>query len=238
MDKLKIFGSAIALLYILFSIYLFSGESLVAYNIGLFLCPVIALMYFLYVRRKTIAFSLFLFFYSLSQILALFSLYMPSKVDYVIGNSLYILAYTSLLIEICRTVCVLNVLKEYKLHVVILLAANIYIIYLLQSIVLDPIVMYSLEYFIELIYNIIILLLLSISLLNYFYKDSRKSFFMFLGSLCIVFSEVLGVAYLYMGHQLMLNFISTTLYFIAFIFLFKQSKIKPRKLRRLINQEI
>ena len=47
----------------------------------------------------------------------------------------------------------------------------------------------DIDYYFELVYNIITLSLLSIALLNYFYRDNQKSLYLFLGVLCLVFSE-------------------------------------------------
>ena len=85
------------------------------------------------------------------------------------------------------------------------------------------------EYFIELIYNIVMLLLLSTSLLNYFYRDNKKSLYMFLGSLLIVFSEVISVAYLYISSHYSLNLIVVTLALLAFYFFYQQSKLSNDK---------
>ena len=91
------------------------------------------------------------------------------------------------------------------------------------------------EYFVEIIYNISMLLLLSASLLNYFYKDNKKSLFMFLGSLSIVFSEVIGVAYMYVAEQNLLNFISTTLTILAFYFFCKQTKLSNEEVNQFVG---
>lgn len=238
MDKSKILGASIAIIYILFVVYLFNGQFSVAYTISSLLCPFIALMYFLSVKRKTIPFMLFLVLYSISDLLALFRQYMPDDGDYYVGNTLYILAYGSLVFEICRTVCVLKVLKNFKFHMVVLLALNIYIIYVLHAMV-EPFVAFTNEFFIELVYNIIILMLLSLSLLNYFYKDTRKSLYMFIGALCIVFAEVIATAFWYLSNrEMVLNFFSVTLYLVAFIFFFKQAKIRHKQIiNRFASEE-
>ena len=48
---------------------------------------------------------------------------------------------------------------------------------------------------------------------------------MFLGSLAIVFSEVIGVAYMYVAKQDLLNFLTTSLTLLAFFFYCKQSSL-------------
>jgi low temperature requirement protein LtrA len=110
----------------------------------------------------------------------------------------------------------------------VLLALNIWLVYVLQSIVLSELNRKS-EYYLELTYNIVMLILLSGSLLNYFYRDNQKSLYLFLGALCIVFSEVIDVAYMYISQRALLNFLSTTLSLSAFYFLCKQTNLSDIK---------
>jgi hypothetical protein len=89
------------------------------------------------------------------------------------------------------------------------------------------------EYFIELTYNIATLILLSASLLNYFYRDDRKSFLLFIGSLCIVFSEVIQVAYMYIEEKNLLIFSSSIFSVLAFYFFYLQSNLINQKIKSL-----
>ncbi|WP_246067739.1 hypothetical protein [Changchengzhania lutea] len=157
--------------------------------------------------------------------------YVPHKVDYFIGNSLYILAYLFLLIEIAKSMSLTHVIRNFKIHILVLVALNVYIVYVMQVIV-NPHVQTS-EYYVELLYNTVMLLLLSIALLNYIYRDNKKSLYLFLGSLSIVFSEVISVAYIYVSDKSLLNFLSITLAVIAFYFFFQQSKMRNRPLKAL-----
>ena len=99
-----------------------------------------------------------------------------------------------------------------------------YLIYVLQVIV-KPNISIDIDYYFELIYNIVTLLLLSIALLNYFYRDNHKSLYLFLGVLCLVFSEVIDIAFIYVAQRSILNFLATTLSLGAFYFLYQQSKL-------------
>jgi len=220
MNKFKLLASFVLLVYVLFVVFQFSGSNLIAQNLRSLIFPLVALTYFLCTKDKSIFFVLFLILYSLSDILSLF-LY-DKHVDYLVGNLLYILAYIMLLIEICKFINLPHILKNFKVHLIVLTALNIYIVYILQLIT-DPHILVSYEYFIEIIYNVVMLLLLSSSLLNYFHKGNKKSLYLFVGSLCVVFSEVINVAYLYVAQQSLLNFISTTLGLLAFYFLYQQS---------------
>ncbi|WP_111306780.1 hypothetical protein [Confluentibacter sediminis] len=228
MNKFKILVGLLLLIYVLFAIFEFRGNDLIAFYLRSLIFPFFALMYFVTVRERSIFFNLFLIFYSISELLALISDKLSSDVDYFLGNSLYIFAYLMLLINICKSISLIHLLKNFKMHLVVLTALNVYIVYVLQHII-DPHVELNYEYFVEMFYNIIVLLLLSSSLLNYFYRDNKKSLYLFVGSLCIVFSEVISVAYLYVTKQNLLNFLAVSLSLLAFYFFYQQSKLKDEE---------
>ena len=116
-------------------------------------------------------------------------------------------------------------LRNFKIHLIVLTALNIYLIYVLQLIV-ESELEYKYEYHMELVYNVVMLLLLSIALLTYFYRDNKKSLYLFIGALFIVFSEVLDVAYNYIDQRSLLNILGTTLALCAFYFFYQQALLK------------
>jgi hypothetical protein len=118
------------------------------------------------------------------------------------------------------------------MHIVILSALNIYIVYVLLKIV-NPYLGFSMEFVVELLYDIVMLLILSASLLNYFYKDNQKSLLLFVGSLCIVFSEVIIIAYMYISEKNLLIFSSSILSILAFYFFYFQSTLEDEKAKAL-----
>ncbi|WP_165454319.1 hypothetical protein [Hyunsoonleella pacifica] len=164
----------------------------------------------------------------------IFSQYMPHYVDYFLGNTLYILAYLALAIEIARKLSVSYILKHYLFSVIVLFLLNSYITYVLFQIV-NSHLLKGAEYVLEIVYNISMLMILSLALLNYFCKDSRKAFYILVGTVCIVFSEVINVAYLYVAHQNLLNFFTISLGLVGFYFLYEQAKLKYRKQDSTIN---
>ncbi|WP_100615572.1 hypothetical protein [Confluentibacter citreus] len=225
MNKSIFLVGLVLLIYALFVVFQFSGHDLLAFNFRSLIFPAVALTYFICVKEKSVFFILFLIFYSLSELLALISDKLSYSVDYLLGNILYILAYLMLFIKICKSISLAHVLKNFKIHILVLTALNIYIVYVLQ-VIIGPHVELNHEYFVELVYNIVMLLLLSSSLLNYFYRDNKKSLYLFIGSLCIVFSEVISVAYLYVAEQDLLSFTAVSLALIAFYFFYQQSKLE------------
>lgn len=201
------------------------------------IAPLFTVLYFINVQERSRYFMLFLLIFSFSE-LSVFVEYsaifgrLKRNLVYVIGNSLYIIAYCFLIAEVFKTINVRNVLKNYSIHIIILLVLSIYIAYVLFTIV-NPKFAYIEEYLIiiELVYNIVMLLLLIVSLISYFYNDNKKTLFLFLGSICIVFSEVIQIAYFYITDHDVLNIVQTLLFVTAFTFLYFQSKVKNKKVQ-------
>ncbi|MGK0253590.1 MAG: hypothetical protein ACI9OE_001063 [Mariniflexile sp.] len=222
MYKSKILLGLVFLFYALSVIFQFIGYSDVANSFKSFILPMVTVFCFLNFNHKTLFFSLFLVFYSISDLLSFIQPYTSHNVDYFLGNSLYIMAYTCLILEICKSVCLFHVLRNYKIHILVLTVLNIYIVYVLQ-VIINSVIAETSEYYVELTYNIVMFLLLSMALINYFYRDNLKSLYLFLGSLCLVFGEVIWVAYTYISERNLLNVLSTTLFVIAIYFFYKQS---------------
>lgn len=238
MYKSNVLAILACLLFIISVIFQFRGNELIANLLESAILPTITVLYFISVRNKSLFFTLFLVLYSFSDLLVLIENYLPYEINYYVGNILYIIAYVCLIVEISKSISLLNIIKNYKIHLLVLTILNIYIVYVLQVIV-NPYVAKTNEYYVELVYNIIMLTLLSISLLSYFYKDDVKSLYLFIATLCIVFGEVIWVAYTYISARNMLNIVSTTLYIISFYFYYKQSllkhEIKQDEISMLIN---
>jgi hypothetical protein len=109
-------------------------------------------------------------------------------------------------------------------------------VYVLQVIV-NPYVGMTNVYYMELVYNIVMLSVLSVALINYFYRDNKKALYLFIGSLAIVFSEVIDVAYMYISNKAFLNFLATTLAVIAFYFFLKQANLKNNSVKEYVFEE-
>jgi len=232
MYKSKVLVGLIILSFVLFSVFQFRGNEFIASSFSSVIFPLIAVLYYVTIKPKTLLFGLFLICYSLSELMFFIIDFIPYIYYYFIGNILSMLAYAFLLVEICKFVCGIHVIKNFKIHIIVLIGLNIYIAYILQE-ALNPHIKMTNEYLVEITYNIVMLLLLSVSLLNYFHKDDKKSLFLFFGSLCIVFSEVINVAYLYVSPKNLLNFISISLFVLAFYFLYEQSKLDSEVVEKL-----
>jgi len=232
------------MLFIAFTVFEFNDQALVSEKFKALIVPVFALLYFFTVKRRSVYFTWFLILFSISELIVYSEFFFdfPTMTDeeilrfddvyYTSGNLLYIAAYVFLLIEVLKTFNLNAVLKNYRIHLVVLSALNIYIIYVLLTIV-NPYIEGSYLFFIELIYNIVMLLLLTFCLISYFYNDNKKSLLLFFGSICLVFSEVIQVAYFYIteSENAFLNVTQTLLFVLAFCFFYFQSKIRNKKVQ-------
>lgn len=233
MYKSKALVGLILLCYVLYAIFEFSDKQLLAYGFNSCIVVFVLILYVLCVKQKNKFLLLFLIFYSLADISSFVLSIVSARFDsqklydfeYYFTNGLYILAYVFLIIKIISSLKFSSILKHFKIHLVVLIALNTYFLYTLHS-VINPHLVIASDYYLELIYNFVVLVLLSLALLNYFYRDNKKALYLFLGTLFIVFSEVFLIANIYVYEDnILLNFTGTTLAVIAFYFIYQQSKL-------------
>lgn len=195
----------------------------------LLVVPIITIYYLIYSRNKTVLFVLFLICYSIADILHLIDLDSNSDLLYFLCSSLYVAAYMLLFFEIVKNLNFRVLYKKFLIQTIVLLALVIYLFTVLCSII-DPI-SFETEFlnwvkFTEHFYNLVLLLLLAVSFLNYLEKDSRKSLLLFIGCLAISNSEFLLIGYYYLSDIELLSYIATSLNMLAFIMFYIQSNLE------------
>lgn len=217
-------------LYVGFAIFALNGEEDVSFIFDALIVPTITFFYIVFFNKKNILFLLFLLFYAFSDLMSLIIVLTIKEgsdllydVEYYVGNFLYILAYIFLSIKICKYLNFKDVIKLFKIHLLVLSIVNGYLLYVLQIAIRSNMVVVGLDYYLEFLYNIVMFVLLSVSFLNYFYRDNKKALYLFVGALFIVFSEIVEFAYVYISPISFLSFVSTTLTIIAFFFFYKQA---------------
>lgn len=234
MKKSTILIGFIIMLCIAFTVLQFKQAYFLSSLAKSFIVPLFTVLYFINVRRKSLYFMWFMLLFSFSEITIFLEYFIETdeafNIYYLFGNLLYIAAYILLLLEVYKTLDIKMVFKNYIIHLIVLAALNIYIVYVLLTIV-NPYVEGSFLFVVELVYNIVMLLLLTTALISYFYNDNKKSLLLFFGSICIVFSEVIQVAYYYISDKDLLNLSQTLLFIVAFCFFYFQSKIRNEKVR-------
>lgn len=221
MVKPKVLGVLIVVIYLLFVYMQINGDDVLANNLEALLVPLVALGYMVFEDKKTVYFSIFILSYAVSDLLDLIVDYINYDLYYYLGNILYMVGYFFLLLEILKSTDFSYLLKRFKIHSVVLIALSVYLIYILQTIV-NPFVEFTNKYYIEIIYNVLLVGLLSFALLNYIHKENNKALFLFLGVILIVFSEFIWVADNYIVRKNLLTIISSTLALGAFFCFYKQ----------------
>ena len=99
-----------------------------------------------------------------------------------------------------------NVFNRFTTYILILAALDIYSIILVTDIAIKSDYLQGFfDYLTEIAYNTVIMLLLSITLINYISRHTKKAMNLLLGALSIVFSEVIQVAYYYVSDQNILS---------------------------------
>ncbi|MFT5217086.1 MAG: hypothetical protein ACI83H_002219 [Glaciecola sp.] len=191
--------------------------------------PLLTILYCVTGKSKSNYFFYFLLFYSLSEFTSVFSYfaYHSVVVDnllYYGGNICYITAYVFLMLEVLKSIKLKSVISKFPAHIIILLVLDIYSVYLVSEIAVKSDYLSNMtEYIIEIVYNIVVMLLLTVTLINYISRDSKKAMNLLLGALCIVFSEIMQVAYFYVSDKNILNVTYSVLLIFAFCFFYIQA---------------
>lgn len=229
--------------FLLSVLYEFQGDDILSYSINCLIAPLITISYLCFIKQKNTFFLLFLLLHSTAGFFGIILVNLSSKstvfldIEYYIGNSLYILAYVFLILKIVKSLDFSFIVKSFKTHVAVLAILNIYLLYVLQSLIY-PNLVYKNDFYLECAYNIVILLVLSLSLLNYFHKDNKKALYLFTGSLLLVFSEVMDVAFIYAVDRLFIKILSLKFSFVGFYFIYEQSKLLNVSKAELDNEVV
>ncbi len=193
--------------------------------------PLLTILYYLVKKDRISNFFYFLLFYSIGEITSLFSYFATESIFidnilYYTGNSLFITAYVFLILEILKSMNIRKTFNRYTTYILILAALDIYSIILVTEIAIKSEYLYGFfDYLTEIVYNTVIMLLLTVTLINYICSHTKKAMNLLLGALCIVFSEVIQVAYFYVSAQNALSVIYSTLLVLAFTFFYIQSNL-------------
>lgn len=229
MQRNRIITGIIVTLTVSFIGFQIFQQDIIAGILRACILPLVTVLYCLSGKSRSGYFFSFLVFYAISEFLGGFSYfaYYSMTVDnilFYVGNLCYIMAYICLILEIFKSINLKSVMSRFPVHVVILVILDIYSVYLVSEISVNSDYLNgTLDYTIEVIYNIVVMLLLTLSLLNYISRDSKKAMNLLLGSLCIVFSEVIQVAYFYVSDKNILHVTYCVLLIFAFCFYYIQA---------------
>jgi hypothetical protein len=226
----KILLGLIIVLIIGFIIFQIFNLNQMATILRSLILPLVTVLYFLETRDKKSYFFYFLLLYSIPELVEPFISLSDSElignIRYYAGNILYVSAYIFLILEILKLMNLKKIFKRFPAPIVILVALDVY------SVILVSDTSFSSGYFegifeniIEIIYNITIMLLLTITVINYMNRHTKKAMNLLVGAICIVFSEVIQVAYYYISDENILETFYSILLVFAFFFFYLQSSM-------------
>ncbi|MBF8151416.1 hypothetical protein ITJ86_16030 [Winogradskyella sp. F6397] len=188
-------------------------------------------LYLGWTKHKSKLFSLFLVVFTTAQILGLLGWYreeLPEgQIDYLyyIANTFSIVSYALLIIKMCIYLKLKTVLSQLTVPIIILIVLDIFCVTLISSTTEGAFTFY--EYALEFTYNAVVMILLSVALINYMYRNNYKSMLFLLGSIFIAFSEIIQLAYYYILYDdANLGYIYSSFLVVAFIFYYLQSQHK------------
>src|SRR5690606_25480307 len=120
LTKSNILLAFIILLCVSFTLFQVQEEFYISAVSRALIVPLITVLYFMNTRDRSLYFSWFLLFFSISELIVFTEYFLQTgkqlHVYYFVGNLLYILAYLSLLIDIIKGLNFKKVFKNYNLQ--------------------------------------------------------------------------------------------------------------------------
>ena len=191
----------------------------------------LTVLYCKWTEDKSKYFFGFLVTFSIAHLLSYSAYYGPiieeGETDYYYygANILYIISYIFLIAKIASSINIKEVFKGLAIPIVILFLLDVFCVVLVTDTTRGELSIY--EYTLEFIYNAVIMALLSVALIDYMYRNDNKSMQFLLASICIVFSEIIQLAYFYiLKNDKNLGFIYSFFLVVAFLFFYLQSQLK------------
>lgn len=218
----------ITLSIVFLTLQLFAYE-FYATGVSAALMVLLTALYCYNVKKRRLYFFIFLLLFTLAKLLDFASWFIEVDLEngidypYYLVNILFITSYSFLIAQILNTMDLKKVIKKFPFHILILLVLDVFCVSVVTGTAKPQLSVpqYSLEF----IYNGIIMILLSLALINYIYRDDKKSMNLLVGSIFIVFSEVIQLAYFYISDINILNVIYSFFLVIAFFFFYLQSRL-------------
>ncbi|EDP69890.1 hypothetical protein FBALC1_10172 [Flavobacteriales bacterium ALC-1] len=191
----------------------------------------LAILYFRYTENISNIFFWFLAVFTTAEMCKYLSYVGPSipkdGIDYYyyITNILYIISYILLIVRIIKGLDLKKVFSELSIPILILIVLDILCVSVVSATTENVLSVY--QNYLEFTYNAIIMILLSVALIGYMYRNDNKSMLFLLASIFIVFSEIIQIAYYYvLEDDQNLGFIYSLFLVVAFIFLYLQSQLQ------------
>ncbi len=223
--SLEALALLLGITYIVLQFFAFFDEGRA---VSALLLIVLSILYGTYTKYKSRLFFGFLLLFSL----ALSQDYLSYKIQLLSGdgsdysyystNILFMTAYLLLITKVLYRLNFKVVFFKFTMPIIVLLVLDIFCVTLVTNTSKNEFT--SFDYILEFAYNAVIMLLLSVVLINYMFRNNSKSMLLLLGSICLVFSEIIQWAYFYTLEDDVLVFMYSLLYVVAFVFFYLQSQ--------------
>ncbi len=190
----------------------------------------IIMLFFLYLcvqcknKKRSVYLELSLGAFTLTFMMVVMQYIKFSRWAYYIYTVVNILGYVFLIIYILRQFNFKKLILNFYPYIIVLTVLNVYILYTLNSMLeVDKVKnMTLLAVIFESVYNVVVLTILTLSLLNYLYKEySKEAFYLLLACLGISFSDIVQLFYLYTDAISAIFVAHSVLELVAYFFLFK-----------------
>ncbi|WP_296313893.1 hypothetical protein [Winogradskyella sp. UBA3174] len=189
----------------------------------------LTIVYCKWTENKVKYFFWFLVTFTLGHVLSYSTWFLPEiqegQIDYYyyVANILFIISYLFLITRMVSELKFKDIFSELAIPIIVLVVLDVFCVILVTDTVEKAFSIY--EYALEFTYNAVIMALLSVALINYMYRNDNKSMLMLLGSICIVFSEIIQLAYYYILDDSNLVFIFSFFLVVAFVLFYLQSQL-------------
>ena len=201
----------------------------IASFVRVILISLLTVLYYNQVSTKHTNFLKFLITFLIADIIGLsywfITLESESSIDYTyfICNGLYILSYVFLIIEVLKGMNIKDVITKLPAPIVILVVLDIFCVTIVTDTAGEDLTNY--QYSMEFLYNAVIMTLLTLAVINYIYYVNKKAMNLLIGSIFIVFSEMIQLAYYYVLEINVLNVLCSLFLVFAFIFFYLQASL-------------
>lgn len=202
----------------------------------------LATLYYYKVPSKRLFFILFLLCFSIAELIGFASYFVEINYDttpdyfYYLGNGFFILSYFFLIVRVLKEMDIKNILRRFWIHLIVLTILDIFCVIILSG-TTEKLFSFH-ESSMEIVYNAIIMILLTVAMINYMAKNSQKAMNLLLGAIFIFFSEVIQMTYFYISDIPILNVMSSLFLILAFLFFYLQARIPFETEQSTIQQDL
>jgi hypothetical protein len=236
----KIFGFVLILLSIVFLGLQSQALEIEASGVKALAMTVLTILYLVRVKKRHALFLMFLVFYTIAEVFNYatwvknFDINKEVDYFYYIGNVLYIMSYTFLIAMILSGINMTKAITRFPIQSLLLIILGVFVVYIVTDTTKGE--LDSSQYTLEFTYNAVIMILMSLSLLYYMIKDDKKAMNLLIGSICILFSEILQLAYFYIADFNILNVLCSVFLVMAFVFYYLQSRLQHQNVVEYVEQ--